>query len=77
MVEEDSIFKDAGLRLFGEGFSKKAKKRDDEMRALDEVSLSSTLSSFEKMLRTSVDMLCMFELSVCRQFIICSRGSDV
>ena len=39
--------------------------------------LSSTLSSLEEMLRTSVDMLCMFELSVCRQLIICSRGSDV
>ena len=39
--------------------------------------LSSTLSSLEEMLRISVDMLCMFELRVCKQLIICSRGSDV
>ena len=41
--------------------------------------LSSTLCTLEEMLRTSVDvdMLCMFELSVCSQLIICSRGSDV
>ena len=42
MAEEDAIFKDAGLRLFGEGFSEKAKKRDDELRALDKVSGNSS-----------------------------------
>ena len=31
VAEEDSIFKNAGIRLFGEGFSEKAKKRDDEL----------------------------------------------
>ena len=41
-AEEDAIFKDAGLRLFGEGFSEKAKKRDDELRALDKVSGNSS-----------------------------------
>ena len=44
MPEEDSIFKDAGLRLFGEGFSEKAKKRDDELRALDKVSSNSSVT---------------------------------
>ena len=37
MAEEDSIFVDAGTRLFGEGFSEKAKKRDDELKALDRI----------------------------------------
>ena len=32
---------------------------------------SSTFSSLEEMLRTSVDMPCVFELSVCRQLDIC------
>ena len=39
-----TIFSCSGnwLRLFGEGFSEKAKKRDDELRALDKVSGNSS-----------------------------------
>ena len=42
MAEEDSIFKDAGLRLFGEGFSEKAKKRDDELRGAGQGSAATS-----------------------------------
>ena len=34
MADEDEIFQDAGRKLFGEGFTKKAKKRDDELKLL-------------------------------------------
>ena len=34
MAEEDQVFKDAAPQLFGNGFSKKAKERDDELKAL-------------------------------------------
>ena len=38
MAEEDEIFKDAGQELFGAGFCKKAKERDDELKALNRFS---------------------------------------
>ena len=38
MAEEDDIFADAGHNLFGDGFGKKAKERDEEMKALSSVS---------------------------------------
>ena len=34
MADEDEIFQDAGRKLFGEGFTKKAKERDDELKSL-------------------------------------------
>ena len=34
MADEDEIFHDAGRKPFGEGFTKKAKERDDELRSL-------------------------------------------
>ena len=34
MADEDEIFQDAGRKLFGEGFTKKAKVRDDELKSL-------------------------------------------
>ena len=34
MADEDEIFLDAGRKLFGEGFTKKAKERDDELKSL-------------------------------------------
>lgn len=34
MADEDKLFKDAAPNLFGEGFSKKAKERDDELKVL-------------------------------------------
>ena len=37
MAEEDQLFCDARIRLFGEGFSKKAKERDDELKAFSKV----------------------------------------
>ena len=37
MPEEDQLFCDPGIRLFGEGFSKKAKERDDELKAFSKV----------------------------------------
>lgn len=38
MAEEDALYRDAGLSLFGEGFCRKAKERDDEMKALNSFS---------------------------------------
>ena len=37
MAEEDKLFSDAGIRLFGEGFSKKAKERDDELKTFSKI----------------------------------------
>ena len=34
MAEEDKLFRDAAPNLFGEGFSKKAKERDEELKVL-------------------------------------------
>ena len=34
MADEDEIFQDAGRKLFGEGSTKKAKERDDELKSL-------------------------------------------
>ena len=34
MADEDEIFQDAGRKLFGEGFTKKAKERDDELKVV-------------------------------------------
>ena len=34
MAEEDKVFKDAAPNLFGDGFLRKAKERDDELKAL-------------------------------------------
>ena len=34
MADEDAIYKNAAPNLFGEGFTKKAKERDDELRVL-------------------------------------------
>ena len=34
MADEDKIFQDAGRKLFGEGFTKKAKERDDELKSV-------------------------------------------
>ena len=34
MADEDEIFQDAERKLFGEGFTKKAKERDDELKSL-------------------------------------------
>ena len=34
MADEDEIFQDAGRKLFVEGFTKKAKERDDELKSL-------------------------------------------
>ena len=45
MAEEDGLYRDAGLSLFGEGFCRKAKERDDEMKALN--SMSAKTSSHE------------------------------
>ena len=45
MAEEDGLYRDAGLSLFGEGFCRKAKERDDEMKALN--SMSAKTSSRE------------------------------
>ena len=35
MAHDDAIFKSAGLSLFGDGFCKKAKERDDEQKCLN------------------------------------------
>jgi len=37
MADEVGLFEDAGLNLFGDGFCKKAKERDDEMKALNSI----------------------------------------
>ena len=42
MAEDDSIFTEARQHLFGDGFYKKAKERDDEMRVLNSVAASKT-----------------------------------
>ena len=34
IAEEDKVFMDAAPHLFGDSFSKKAKERDDELKAL-------------------------------------------
>ena len=34
MADEDEIFQDAGRKLLGEGFTRKAKERDDELKSL-------------------------------------------
>ena len=42
MAEDDSIFTEVRQNLFGEGFYKKAKEHDDEMRVLNSVAASKT-----------------------------------
>ena len=35
MAEKDCLYHEAGLNLFGEGFCRKAKERDEELKALN------------------------------------------
>eukprot|EP00117_Sycon_ciliatum_P026680 scpid87134/ scgid21846/ len=42
MADDDSIFTEARQNLFGDGFYKKAKERDDEMRVLNSVAASKS-----------------------------------
>ncbi len=44
MAEDDRIFKYAGTSLFGEGFSKKAKERDEELKCLNQAGLGGKSS---------------------------------
>ena len=41
MADEVGLYQDAGLNLFGDGFCRKAKERDDEMKALSSLNASS------------------------------------
>ena len=41
MADEDGLYKDAAPNLFGEGFSKKAKERDDKLKVLRSARLQS------------------------------------
>jgi len=42
MAEEDEVYRNAGLNLFGEGFCRKAKERDEEMKALSSLGAGSS-----------------------------------
>ena len=51
MADDDAIYKTAASSLFGEGFCKKAKGRDDELKCLNQAipaSRQSSASSREK-----------------------------
>ena len=45
MAEDEAIYKTAGPLLFGEGFTKKAKERDDEMKCLNQATSSTNKAS--------------------------------
>lgn len=45
MAEDDAIYKSAAPALFGEGFCKKAKERDDELKCLNQAMPSSAKPS--------------------------------
>ena len=46
MAEDEAIYKTAGPLLFGEGFTKKAKERDDELKCLNQATFSTNKASF-------------------------------
>ena len=48
MAEDDSIFKGAAPALFGDGFCKKAKERDEELKCLNQATSSKTGSCQNK-----------------------------
>ena len=45
MAEDEAIYKTAGTLLFGEGFTKKAKERDDELKCLNQATSSTNKAS--------------------------------
>ena len=45
MAEDEAIYKTAGPLLFGEGFTKKAKERDDELKCLNQATSSTNKAS--------------------------------
>lgn len=45
MAEDDAIYKKAAPSLFGEGFCKKAKERDEELKCLNQATSSKTASN--------------------------------
>ena len=57
ITEEDSIFNDAGICFFGEGFTEKTKKREHGLRALDKVSGKVRGNSWTRLRATAV-VLC-------------------
>ena len=42
MAEEDSLYREAGLNFFGEGFCRKAKERDKEANALNNLGATNS-----------------------------------
>ena len=42
MADEDSLYCDAGLNLFGDGFCRKVKERDEELKALNHLGTSGS-----------------------------------
>lgn len=53
MAEEDTLYHDAGINLFGDGFCRKAKERDDEMRALNNMSATGARRETGKTTKSS------------------------
>lgn len=47
MAEDDFLFRNAAPSLFGDGFSKKAKERDEELRCLNQATSSKPSSQYK------------------------------